>query len=269
MTGDGKAASEEREQPRSILRSSIWQRPETRAHAELVWDADVATVKSIVAGSDQAAKAEPARSDTVDGTDDAIAAEVGERRKEELERLEAEISARRLELSRDLERQRASAEERIAMAERLERDAMTRWHEQAERLWQVDQPRMLAERIDAALAAELGDMRHPYAQAYARMREHLAARRREELARLEVWRASERERIERELATEEQRFNARLLGQLKEFEFQLAERLREQEERLARCWDEIEKQARQGMASLVDGALFGEKTPGDAGANTE
>ena len=35
----------------------------------------------------------------------------------------------------------------------------------------------------------------------------------------------------------------------------IGERLREQEERLARCWDDVEKRARQGLASLVDQAL--------------
>ncbi len=301
MNEEAAVPTEDRDQPRSILKSAVWQRPEAKAHAELVWDADVAKLEPLAAPVSDAATIEdlsvseawaqeaaaaasvhtgpvgalagsehaPAddalapADDALAGADDALAGEIARRRDEELERLDAEMAARRAELARSLERQRAEAEERIAAAERAERTAMARVREEEERLWAVTQPSMLAERINGALAAELGDVRQRHAQAEARMREQVDARRRDEMARLEAWRSSERVRIEAELGAEERRFNERLMRQLQEFEFQLGERLREQEERLARCWDDVEKRARQGLASLVDEALSAEPPAGD------
>lgn len=119
----------------------------------------------------------------------------------------------------------------------------------------AEQQRLFAGRIEAALSAELGDLKQRYQQAEARMRQELEARRREEAARLEAWRVSERERISAELATEEERFSERLQRQLKDFEWQLDERQREQEERIARWYEETGRLARQRVAAILDAAL--------------
>lgn len=252
-------ANEDQVEQRSLIRSSLlWHRRERPAHGELVWNADVATVKP--ASTEEPSPQAPQSAVDRDPTDvnhdvDRIASEIATRRAEALARLDAELSVRREELAHTLDRQRAEAEERIATVERLEREAMARWHAEADRLWAAEQPRKLVEHIEVAIAAELGGVRRRIAGAEARLRQELEARLSDETSRLEAWRVSERERIEAELAAEAQRFNDGLMRQLQEFEFQLAERLREQEERLARWWAEAETLARERVAGLLDEAF--------------
>jgi hypothetical protein len=149
------------------------------------------------------------------------------------------------ELRRVIDRRRLEAEERIATVERLEREAL------AERFTEIDRrseelasehQRLFTERLDAAIEAELAQLRQRRQAAEAQMSEQFESRCREESDRLEVWRASERQRIASELAAEEQRFGERLLHQLNEFEIQLGERVREQETKLAGWWVEAQRQ---------------------------
>ena len=150
------------------------------------------------------------------------------------------------ELQGVIRRRRLEAEERIATAERLEREAL------AQRFTEIDRrseelasehQRLFAERLDAAVEAELAQLRQRRQEAEARVSEQFESRYREESNRLETWGASERERIAGELASEEQRFGARLLHQLAEFVIQLSERVREQETKLAGWWVEAERLA--------------------------
>ena len=252
MTYGGRS---EPETPRSLIRaSSVWRRPETSARAELVWNEDIPTLRPV--GADPVA---PALAAEIEETpeiaaptpvDDTVAAEVARRRQEALDQLDSELQARRAELARTLARQRTESEQRIAEIERLETAALARRREEIERSWRLDEGRVLAEQIDAAVATQLADLKDRYADAEARLRQHVETRQREEAARLEQWRADERERIESELAAEERRFNERLLRHLQEFEHQLAERAREQEERLARGWGEAEERAKQQLAAI-------------------
>lgn len=159
------------------------------------------------------------------------------------------------ELRRVIERRRLEAEERIATAERLERKAL------AQRFTEIDRrsdelasehQRVFAERLDAAVEAELAQLRQRRQEAGARITEQFDARYREERDRFEAWRASERERIGGELVAEEQRFGQRLLHQLAEFEIQLSERVREQETKLAGWWVEAERLADLRMKAAND-----------------
>ncbi len=249
MTYGGRS---EPETPRSLIRaSSVWHRPETSARAELVWSEDVPTLKAVDA--DPATPLLAAETEEMAApfpVEDTVAAEVARRRQEALDQLDIELRARREELSRSLERQRTQSEQRIAEIERLETAALARRREETLRSWRADEGRVLAEQVDAAFATQLADLKDRYADADARLRQHVETRQREEAARLEQWRAGERERIETELAAEERRFNERLLRHLQEFEHQLAERAREQEERLARAWGEAEERAKQQLAAI-------------------
>jgi hypothetical protein len=150
------------------------------------------------------------------------------------------------ELRGFVERRRLEADERIATAERLEREAM------AERFTQLDRrseelatehQRVFAERLDAAVEAELAQLRQRRQEAEERVAAQFEARYEAESRRLEAWQSTERERIGAELAAEEQRFGERLLHQLAEFEIQLSERVREQETKLAGWWVEAERLA--------------------------
>lgn len=269
MTNGGAGGQD---QPRSLIRASnVWRRPEGSARAELVWNEDVPTLKAVDIDAPSAAPAEPlppalateteelGHAESASGApseaamptaEDVLAVEIAQRRQEMLEQLDVELRTRRTELARSLERQRAESEQRIAGVERLEAEAIARRREAILQSWQADEGRALGDRIDAALAEQLGELRGRYADAETRIRQHIESRQREEAARLEQWRASERERIEAELTTEERRFNDRLMRQLQEFEYQLAERAREQEERLARAWGDAEERAKQQLAAL-------------------
>ena len=265
MTYGGQS---EPETPRSLIRaSSVWRRPETSARAELVWNEDVPALKAV--GVPPATPVSASETLEIDKTlesaeteemaapsplADTLAEEVERLRQEALAQLDSELLARRAELARSLERQRTESEQRIAEIERLETAALARRREETLRSWRVDEGRVLAEQIDAALATQLADLKDRYADAEARLRQHVETRQREEAARLEQWRAGERERIEAELAAEERRFNERLLRHLQEFEHQLAERAREQEERLARGWAEAEERAKQQLAAIFSSA---------------
>lgn len=198
---------------------------------------------------------EEAPIEVIDATAGALASELARRRKDGLERLEAEMRTRRAELMQSLELQRAESERRIAEAERLEREAMSHRRRETDRLWSAEQPRNLAERLNSALTVELVETRRRYEAAEVRLRAEFEGRRREEAEQLETWRRSERQRIEADLMAEEQRFSERLLRQLKEFEFQLGERQREQEQRLVQWWEEAEQLAREKVAALLDETL--------------
>jgi len=206
---------------------------------------------------------EAAFADNASGaTEDRLAAEFAMRRAQELERLDAELQVRRVELERMLEREHAESEARIGAAERLEgeaverrRDELNRWIER----WAAEQPRLFAEHIGAAISAELSTLKQRRQEAEVMLRAEVELRRREEATRLESWASSERERIAAELRSEEERFHERLLRQLKEFESQLAERIRKQDETLARWWDEAEKVARQRVAALLQETLAREE----------
>ena len=196
-----------------------------------------------------------APAEVIDATAGALASELARRRAAALERLDAEMRTRRAELTRNIERQRAESDQRIAEAERLEREAIARRREETDRMWSNEQPRHLAERLNSALTVELVETRRRYEAAETRLHAEFEGRRREEAERLETWRRAESERIEKDLMAEEQRFSERLMRQLKEFEFQLGERQREQEQRLAQWWDEAEQLARQKVAALLDETL--------------
>ncbi len=129
----------------------------------------------------------------------------------------------------EIARLREDAAARIAVAERMELQALARRREAEDRqseTWAADQQRRFADRLDAMLDAEAAA---------------IAERRLTEGDRLSAWGRAERERIQGELAEEEQHFHDRLLRQLEEFEFQLGERLREQEERMGRWIAEAER----------------------------
>jgi hypothetical protein len=132
------------------------------------------------------------------------------------------------------------APDRVAVVERLERDATSRRFEELDRRSEAlaaEQQRIFAQRLDAAIAAELTQLRQ---------------RREEAETRLRAWEAAERERILGELTAEEQRFGDRLMGQLNEFEAQLGERLREQEIKLDGWWREAELLADQRMRAALE-----------------
>ncbi len=185
------------DEPRSLIRaSSVWRRPETSARAELVWNEDVPTLKTadvdplppVLAGETEEMGPPEAAMQTAEDT---LAVEIAERRQKALEQLDDELRTRRAELARSLERQRAESEQRITEIERLEAGAIARRREVTLLSWQADEGRALGERIDAALAEQLSDLRERYADAEARIRRHIESRQREEAARLERWRASE------------------------------------------------------------------------------
>jgi hypothetical protein len=130
---------------------------------------------------------------------------------------------------REIARLRDAAAERIAAAERMELEALTRRRAAEDRqseAWAAEQQRRFTERLEAMLDEEAAE---------------IDGRRRTAGERVAAWAAAERERIEVELVAEEQHFHDRLLRQLEEFEFQLGERLREQEERLGRWIAEAER----------------------------
>ncbi|HEY6959446.1 MAG TPA: hypothetical protein VI814_11530 [Candidatus Limnocylindria bacterium] len=226
---------DEREQRPSILRQHQFQQASrASARPELVWTEDF----SAQATRSQASAA-------------AVEDEIAARRTQGLAELAAELERRRTELAALIERQRADALERIATEERLEREAMARRREALDRGTEDATKgfeRLIAERIDAAIADERTKLDGRRAALEAAMRDDIEARRRTEVAELDAWRAAERERIATELAAEEQRFNDRLLHQLQEFERQLAERLRESEERLARGSADVEAVVSERLA---------------------
>ena len=117
------------------------------------------------------------------------------------------------------------------LMERLERDALTKRFQELDRRSEelaAEEQRVFAQRLDAAVAGELGQLRE---------------RRQAALAELDEWTAAERKRVSGDLAAEERRFAERLMRQLNEFESQLGERLREQEQKLAGWWSEAERLA--------------------------
>lgn len=236
---------------RSILRSSrLWRRPEGAARGELVWNAS-GTVETVeIAGEAPATEPAPSYDATA-----VLDAEIEGRRRIAVEELDAELAARRLEIQRSVEQERAEALARIAEVERLEIEAVRKRSDAIEHAVLTEQSRLISERVDALVASQLGDVKQRAAEGDARLRAHLEARRREEIARLEEWRASERERIAAELAADERRFNDRLLRQLQEFDAQLAERMRIQQERLAQAWPAAEEQVRARLDALFDEAL--------------
>jgi hypothetical protein len=130
-------------------------------------------------------------------------------------------------------------EDRIAMLDRLERDALTKRYRELDRRSEAlaaEQQRSFAERLDAAIAAELAPLRE---------------RRQVAVAEIENWAAGERARVTNELAAEERRFAERLMAQLTDFETQLGERLREQEQKLAGWWSEAERLADDRMRAAM------------------
>jgi hypothetical protein len=150
------------------------------------------------------------------------------------------------DLRRLIERRRLEAEERIATAERLEREALSHRFTEIDRRSEelaTEHQRVFAERLDAAVEAELAQLRQRRQEAETRVAEQFKARYEEESRRLEAWQSSERVRIADEIAAEEQRFGERLLRQLAEFEIQLSERVVEQETKLAGWWAEAERLA--------------------------
>ena len=132
-----------------------------------------------------------------------------------------------------------SAEDRLALMERLEREALTKRFKELDRRSEelaAEQQRRFAERLDAAIAAEV---------------ELLRERRAAAVAELDAWAAAERQRVTAELTAEEQRFGERLMAQLNDFEAQLGERLREQEQKLAGWWSEAERLADTRMRAAL------------------
>jgi hypothetical protein len=246
----------------SILRRLPLRPTEPVARGELVWSEDRSTVldstpiTSVPAAVEAVAAPEPVNAPPSD--EDVVSAEIERLRSEALEHLDAELRARRAELEQTLLRDRATAQERIATAEQLQQEALGRRHLEMERWseqWAAEQHRLLAEKIEAALAAELGDVRVRYQHAESRILRQIEARRHAEAERLEAWRASERERIEAELAAEQEQFHERLLEELKAFESQLVERQREQEARIASWWEDAGRLVRQRVATILDEAL--------------
>jgi hypothetical protein len=132
-----------------------------------------------------------------------------------------------------------SPDDRLALMEKLEREALAKRFKELDRRSEeqaAEQQRLFAERLDAAIAAEL---------------EHLRERRESALAELDQWTAAERQRVTGDLAAEEQRFADRLMRQLNEFEVQLGERLREQEQKLASWWSDAERLADERMRGAI------------------
>lgn len=132
-----------------------------------------------------------------------------------------------------------SCDDRLALMEQLEREALAKRFQELDRRSEEqarEQQRMFAERLDAAIAGEL---------------EQLRERRQQALAELDQWVVAERARVTGELQAEEQRFADRLMRQLTEFETQLGERLREQELKLAGWWSEAERLADERMRAAL------------------
>lgn len=264
----------EHDQQLSVLGRYLRRDPGPSGRPELVWSEDFSTgagTGATIAEPVPTLTLEPAPHETTSAVQDALAQELATQRTHGLEELDAELRLRRAEFTSTLELQRAEAAERIATAERLEREAIACRREAVDRgseQWGAEQQRIIVERTDAAIAAELGQLDQRRQRADSRMREQIEARRREEVIRLEAWRVSERERIEVELATEEQRFSERLLHQLKEFESQLGERMREQEERLVRRTADAERLAREHVAKAFDNAFPTEVRQEVPGAQT-
>ena len=132
-----------------------------------------------------------------------------------------------------------TADERLALMERLEREALTKRFGELDRRSEelaAEQQRRFAARLDAAIAIEL---------------EQLRERRVSAIAELDAWAVAERARVTGELAVEERRFGERLMAQLSDFEAQLGERLREQEQKLAGWWTEAERLADERMRSAL------------------
>jgi hypothetical protein len=133
-----------------------------------------------------------------------------------------------------------TAEERSAAMEQVEREAIALRFRELDRRSEslaAEQQRVFAERLDAAIAAEIAQLRE---------------RRQHAEARLHEWEATERTRISADLAAEEQRFGERLMRQLNEFEAQLGARLREQEVKLDGWWREAERLAGGRMQAAID-----------------
>jgi len=132
-----------------------------------------------------------------------------------------------------------TADERLNLMERLEREALTKRFSELDRRSEelaAEQQRRFAARLDAAIAIEL---------------EQLRERRVSAIAELDAWAVAERTRVTGELAVEERRFGERLMAQLSDFEAQLGERLREQEQKLAGWWTEAERLADERMRSAL------------------
>lgn len=137
------------------------------------------------------------------------------------------------------ERTVLAPEERLALMETLEREALAKRFRELDRRSEehaAEQQRRFAERLDAAIEGEL---------------EQLRERRQTALAELDAWVAAERKRVTGELAAEEERFAERLMAQLNEFETQLGDRLREQEQKLAGWWSEAERLADERMRDAL------------------
>jgi len=131
-----------------------------------------------------------------------------------------------------------TADDRLALMERLEREALSKRFKELDRRSEelaAEQQRRFAERLDAAIAAEV---------------EVLRERRAAAVVELDAWAAAERQRVTAELTAEEQRFGERLMAQLNDFEAQLGERLREQEQKLAGWWSEAERLADARMRAV-------------------
>lgn len=132
-----------------------------------------------------------------------------------------------------------TAADRMAVMERLEREAMAKRFNELDRRSEelaAEQQRVFAERLDAAIAGELDQLRR---------------RRQAAVAELDAWAAAERVRVTTELAADEQQFAERLMRQLTEFETQLGARLREQEHKLAGWWNEAERLADERMRAAL------------------
>ncbi|HEY8648107.1 MAG TPA: hypothetical protein VIM50_01925 [Candidatus Limnocylindria bacterium] len=132
-----------------------------------------------------------------------------------------------------------TADDRLALMEQLEREALSKRFQELDRRSEelaAEQQRRFAERLDAAIAAEV-----------EQLRDHRAAA----AAELDAWAVAERRRVTGELAAEEQRFGERLMAQLSDFETQLGERLREQEQKLAGWWSEAERLADERMRAAL------------------
>jgi hypothetical protein len=132
-----------------------------------------------------------------------------------------------------------SAEDRLALMEQLEREALTKRFKELDRRSEeqaAEQQRVFAQRLEAAVEAELA---------------YLRGQRQEARAEIEQWAVAERKRVSGELAAEEARFADRLMRQLTEFEAQLGQRLREQEQKLAGWWSEAERLADERMRGVM------------------
>jgi hypothetical protein len=135
----------------------------------------------------------------------------------------------------------ATAEDRLVLMERLEREALTKRFSELDRRSETlaaEQQRAFAERLDRVIAAEV---------------EHLRERRQAAETELDEWATAERDRVTTDLAAAEQRFAERLMSQLTEFEAQLGARLREQEQTLAGWWDDAEHLAAERLRPMLLG----------------